>query len=323
MINKDRIKQLRKILSLPLVRRALRFAKTTSFAGFNGIPLFDVLVFIGKEIQRDDIITRANSVAYSFFLALFPALIFLITILPYIPLDDITENIKDYLDTILPADAEGFIFNTLDDLTTIPRGGVLSVGVLLALVFSSNGMMELMSGFDKSYESTFRKRGFLKKRGLALGLTAMLGILLITSSVLIVLGNVILGFLFNLFELDRFTRIGVELTKWIVVLVLIYSVIAFIYRYGPAMKQRFSFFSPGTTLASALTILSSVAFSFFVNNFGTYNKVYGSIGAIIVLMVWLQIIAFILLIGFELNASIAVQRDLKKAKEDQISKPEW
>jgi len=323
LINRERIKQLRKILSFPLVRRFIRFAKTTSFAGFNGIPLFDVLVFIQKEIQRDDIVTRANSVAYSFFLALFPALIFLITILPYVPIDNITENIKMYLDTILPSDAEGFIFNTLEDLTTIPRGGVLSLGVLLALLFSSNGMMELMNGFDKSYEFTFKKRGFIKKRGLALALTALLGLLLITSAVLIVLGNLILGYVFNFFELGSFTRIGFEIIKWIVVIVLIYSVIAFIYRFGPAMKQRFSFFSPGTTLASGFTILSSVAFSFFVNNFGTYNKIYGSIGAIIVLMVWLQIIALILLIGFELNASIAVQRDLKKEKADQLNRPQW
>jgi len=312
-----KIKAIRKFLSYPMVRRSIRFAKTTSFAGFSGVPLYDIIVFVVQEVQRDDILTRANSVAYSFFLALFPALIFMITILPFVPVEGIVDNIKIYLDTIMPSDAEGFLFDTLDDLTTIPRGGTLSLGAILALFFSSNGVLELMNGFDKTYSITFKKRGFVKKRLLALSLTVLLGFLLIVSAVLIVLGNLILSYVFDIFEMDRVSRIAFASVKWFAVIILIYSVISAIYRFGPALRRRSSFFSPGTTIAAIFTILISVAFSFFVNNFGTYNKIYGSIGAIIVLMIWLQIIALILLIGFELNAAIAVQRDLKQQREEK------
>lgn len=283
--------------------------------------MFDIVAFIAKEAQRDDILTRANSVAFSFFLALFPSLIVFLTFLPYIPVDNLTEIIQEFLDKIMPHEAEGFIFSTLDNLTNIPRGGTLSIGVILALFFSSNGMLELMNGFNKSYYMhTFKRRGFIRKRILAIGLTLVLGLLLIIAGVMIVLGNVILSHIFEWLEMGRFSRLGFEALKWLVVLALIYSMVAFIFKYGPSLRKKSSYFSPGTTVAAVGIIIASVGFSFFVNNFGTYNRIYGSIGAIIVLMVWIQIISFILLAGFELNASIAVQRNFRKEKSN---KPVW
>jgi membrane protein len=320
LLRKNKIHRIRQLLALPLVRKTIYFAKRTSFAGFSGIPLYNVVLFILKELKRDDLFTRANSVAYSFFLALFPALIVVITFLPYVPIDDLVNNIKAYLDGFLPADAEDFIFGTLDDLTTIPRGGTLSIGAVLALFFSSNGMLELMNGFDKSYHITFKQRGFIRKRILALSLTLLLGFMIVIAGVLIVLGNTIIGYIVDWLEWSEAEKVGILVIKWTAVVVLIYTIISFIYKYGPALRKRSSFFSPGTTLASILTIVVSVGFSFFVNNFNTYNKIYGSISAIIVLMVWFQLLSTILLIGFELNASIAVQRDLRKERE---SRPHW
>ena len=320
MLRKNKIQRIRRLLAIPLVRRSIHFAKNTSFAGFAGIPLYDIILFILKELKRDDLFTRANSVAYSFFLALFPALIVVITFLPYVPVDDLVNNIKAYLDGFLPAEAEEFIFGTLDDLTTIPRGGTLSAGAVLALYFSSNGMLELMNGFDKSYYITFKQRGFIRKRFLALSLTLLLGLMIVIAGVMIVLGNTIIGYIVDWLEWTEAEKTGVLIIKWTAVVFLIYTIISFIYKYGPALRKKSSFFSPGTTLASILTIIVSVGFSFFVNNFGTYNKIYGSISAIIVLMVWFQLLSTILLIGFELNASIAVQRDLRKERENR---PLW
>lgn len=298
----------------------IRWAQRTSFPGFGGIPLFDVLVFLINEISRDDIITRGNSIAFSFFLALFPSLIFLINILPLMPLEGLEVVIQSYMEPIMPHDAEGFIFTTMESLTKIPRGGALSLGAFFAFFFSSNGMMALMNGFDKTYMTTFKSRGYIRKRLLALLLTVLLGILLLVSGVLIVLGNQILTFLFDWLDLGILTRIGFETLKWLIVISMIYAIVSMIFRFGPALKIRWSFFSPGTTLSVFFIILSSVGFSFFVNNFGTYNKIYGSISAIIVLMVWFQIISLILLIGFELNTSIAINRDLKQERqgEDKI-----
>lgn len=292
----------------------MEWAKTSSLPGFGGTPVYDVFVFLINESKRDDIRARSNSAAYSFFLALFPTLLVAIALLPLIPFDDPVQAIQDNLNTIIPSSAESFIFGTLKDLLEIQRSGLLSLGVFLAIFFSSNGMMSLMRGFDKSYAKLFKKRKWWKARLVAIMLTALMGILLVISGVLVILGNLILSYVFDLLSVDTYTRYAIETLKWLVVISLIYSIIATVYFVGPAYVSRARFFSPGATMATIASLLTSVGFSFFVNSFGTYNKVYGSISAVIVLMVWLQINAFILLAGFELNTSIAVNRDLKKEK---------
>lgn len=313
-MNKEQSSFKDRLLAIPVISRVMKWAKTSSLPGFGGTPVYDVLVFLINESKRDDIRARSNSAAYSFFLALFPTLLVAIALLPLIPFDDPVQAIQDNLNTIIPTTAESFIFGTLKDLLEIQRSGLLSLGVFLAIFFSSNGMMSLMRGFDKSYSRLFKKRKWWKSRLVAIMLTALMGVLLVISGVLVILGNLILSYVFDLLSVDTYTRYAIEMLKWLVVISLIYSIIATVYFVGPAHVSRGRFFSPGATMATIASLLTSVGFSFFVNSFGTYNKVYGSISAVIVLMVWLQINAFILLAGFELNTSIAVNRDLKKEK---------
>jgi membrane protein len=145
-----------------------------------------------------------------------------------------------------------------------------------------------------------------------------LGLLLAGSVVLIILGDLIINWVVGLLNLDITTETTIEAFRWLVILTLFYFSIALIYRFGAALRTRFKWITPGATLATLLSIITSVAFSFYVNSFGTYNKVYGSIGTIIVLMLWIQLNCLILQIGFELNASIAVNRDLKtEVKEEE------
>ncbi len=309
-------------LQHPLVLGLVSWAKRTSFPGFFRVPIFDVGVFIYNESQRRDLTTRANSMAFSFFLSLFPALIMLFTLLPLLQeyilgflMDD--ENYYEVLhrqiQDIMPGNAGNSLFEFIQDITTNPRIGLLSFGFILSLFFSSNGMMTLMHSFDKSYlDTTFKHRSGIKKRGIAILLTLQLGILLIASVILIILGNYLIGVIADFIQLDFFTKYSLYFIRWLVILALFYTGISIIYRYGASMYRKFKFITPGATLAAILSILSSVIFSFFVDNFGSYNKLYGSIGTVIVIMIWIQLNAFILLVGFELNASIAVNRDLKK-----------
>lgn len=305
-----------------LVTGVINWAKTHSFPGFFHVPIYDVIVFIYNESQRRDITTRANSMAFSFFLSLFPALIMLFTLLPLFQewfLHYILENENFYellnrqLQDILPGEAGKSLYDFIEDITTHPRIGLLSFGFILSLFFASNGMMTLLHSFDKSYlKTTFKKRSGLKKRGISIMLTLQLGLLLIASIVFIILGNLIMTTISDFVKLDFFTKYSIYFVRWLVILTLFYSIISIIYRHGAGMHQKFKFVTPGATIATILSILTSVAFSFYVDNFGSYNKLYGSIGTIIVIMIWIQINAFILLVGFELNASIAVNRDLKK-----------
>ena len=268
--------------------------------------------------------TRANAIAFSFFLSLFPALIALFTMLPwlkrylltYLPGNqDFNAVLQQEISKLMPGVAGERLFQFVFDITNNPRFGLLSFGFILTLYFSSNGMLALMRGFEKSYEGTFKKMHFVEKRLIATMLTMQLGFLLISAVVFIILGQWLIAYLSSIWGMDTLSRVLLGGTRWLVILVLFYLVISFIYRYGAPVREKFQIFTPGATLATFLGILSSLVFSYYVDVTQTYNKLYGTIGTIIVLMLWIQINAFVLLIGFELNASIAVNRDLKKQRD--------
>lgn len=296
----------------PWVVATLNWSKRTSLPGFFGVPIFDVAVFVYNESKRITLFSRANAMAFSFFLSLFPAIIFLFTVATYLPIYETFEHeINGYIDLIMPNDAGKELQVTIKELVK-PSSSFLSLGFVLALYFSSNGMMAMMEGFEKAHHKTFRKRPGWKKRLIAIGLTLQLGLLLAGSVVLIILGDIIINWLTDVFKLDLTTEAIIGVFRWAVILTLFYFSIALIYRYGTATKTRFKWITPGATLATILSILTSLGFSFYVNAFNTYNKVYGSIGTIIVLMLWIQLNCLILQIGFELNASIAVNRHMKE-----------
>jgi membrane protein len=300
--------------------KAKSWARTHSLPGFFSVPLYDVIIFLLKEIRRDDLFTRANAMAYSFFLSLFPSLMALFTLIPllkryfliYLPEGENFESLlEQQIHRIMPGVAGDRLFNFIEDITSSPRVALLSFGFFLALFFASNGMLMLMRGFEKSYSSTYHKRTAIGKRLMAIGLTFQLGFLVIVSVVLIIIGNYLIKEFSALVGLDEISTTMLNILRWIIVIALYYTSIATIYRFGAATKRKFRMFTPGATLATVLSISASLAFSAYVNNFNTYNELYGSIGTIIVIMLWLQINSQVLLLGYELNASIAVNRDMR------------
>lgn len=300
------------IINHPAIDFVLNWSKRNSLPGFFKVPVFDVCVFLLNEIRRFALVTRANSMAFSFFLALFPALIFLFSLLTHFPLFEHFEGeINNYIDKIMPS-AAGVELKTNIARVVDRDTRLLSLGFILTIFFASNGMMALMRGFEKSHLNTFKKRKPLRKRLISIFLTFQMALILVASVILIVLGDIIFNWIGDFLELKNFASFLINLFRWLVTLLLFYSGIAVIYRYGSAMHSKFSLFTPGATLATVLSVLSSILFSFYVESFGTYNKLYGSIGTVIVLMLWIQINSFILLVGFELNASIAENRDLKR-----------
>ena len=307
-------------LKHPLLLALIGWMKTRSLPGFFNVPIWDVLVFVKNEAQRNDLFIRANSIAFSFFLSIFPSLIALFTLLPYLHrfifrhfqfMEDFNFTIAFEIKQIMPGDTGDELISFIQDITTNPRFGLLSIGFLMAIFFASNGMMALMYGFEKSYETTFKQRSTLVKRWVALMLTAILGIMLIISTIMIIVGDLLTNMVVEWTQLDALTETLLLVSRWFIVIIIIYFGIAIIYRYGAATHKKFRLLSPGATLATFFSIISSVLFSYYLVRFNTYNKLYGSIGTVMALMLWIQINALILLIGFELNASIAVNRDLK------------
>lgn len=297
------------------VQFVLQWSVTHSIPGFYDVPVYDVINFLRKEIQREALITRANAIAFSFFLSLFPIILVLFSLIAYLPIsrtlyDIIHTNIRE----VMPGSAGEMLVKTIGDVLLKPRGDLFSISFFLVIFFASNGMMMLMRGFEKSYHLTYLKRTEWQKRLVALGLTFMMGFLMVASVILVILGNTLFRFVAEQLDFSAKSKILFGTVRWVVIIALFYTVITNVFRYGASARKKFRFFSPGATLATFLSLLTSVLFSFYVDNFGNYDKVYGSIATIIVVMIWLQINAFILLVGFELNSSIAVNRDLRTMK---------
>ncbi len=290
--------------------------KTTSLPGFSRIPIYDFWMFFNNEIKRDLLPVRASAISFNFLIAIFPSIIFLFTLIPYIPVKDLNVYILNMFQQVLPESGYEFLKETIDDIVSIKRGGLLSFGFVLAFIFSTNGVRMLMLAFNKDYP-IYRRRGFWRRRVASVRLTFYLFMLFLASILLIIAGDHVLGLLREEFGL-RAAFWGVVFTfiKWLFIILLFFSTISLIYYYGPSQRSNRRFITPGASFATLMSIIASLAFGYFVNNFGVYNQVYGSIGTLIVLMLWININSLVLLVGFEINNSVEVNKDLK-IREDK------
>ena len=285
--------------------------KTTSLPGFSRIPLYDFWIFFSNEIKRDLLPVRASAISFNFLIAIFTSIIFLFTLIPYIPVKDLNIYILNMFQEVLPESGYEFLKETIDDIVSIKRGGLLSFGFVLAFIFSTNGVRMLMLAFNKDHP-IYRRRGFWRRRVASVRLTFYLFMLFLASILLIIAGDHVLGLLREEFGLRAaFWGIIFTIIKWLFILLLFFSTISLIYYYGPSQRNNRRFITPGASFATLMSIIASLAFGYFVNNFGVYNQVYGSIGTLIVLMLWININSLVLLVGFEINNSVEVNKDLK------------
>lgn len=301
------------------LRKLVAFAKKFTLPGFDGVPVFIVISFVIEEIKKDLIPTRARSIAYSFFIAFFPGLIFLLTLLPYIPLEGFQQEFINIINEFVPDKVvNSFIVATLDDLINKPREGLLSFGALLTFYFTTQGVVSMILSFNKTY-SIYTNRNFFMLRWVALKLTFLLLFLFIMSIALLITGQQIIGLLLDFIEVK--SKIIVFLfnaLRYLIILVLFFFSISTIYYYGPATKKKWRFISPGSTLATLGSIIASLIFSNYISGFERYNTIYGIFGSIILFLGWLYVNAFVLLIGFELNAAIYYQAEKINEEDDQL-----
>jgi membrane protein len=282
----------------------IRKSKHLYLPGFEGVPLYDVLNFFYKQVQTVGLTERASAIAYNFIMAIPPSFLFLFTLIPSLPfIKKVTlkKELHALITDIIPAKIyNANLIKFVDSFIDDSKIGLLSFGLLTALFFASNAMMGLMRSFNKNYIG-FAKRKDLHTRWMAIKLTALLFLLLLGFLILIITQGAMLKWIG--IKNDTLREI-IYYVRWIFVVALIYYSIAFIYKYAPAVEKKWKLISPGTILATSLSILATLGFSYFVNNFGKYNALYGSIGTIIVLMAVIYINSLVLIIGFELNVSI-------------------
>lgn len=279
-------------------------AKRVTFPGLDGMAVYDVMVFFWRSIVDGALTTRASAIAFSFFVALFPAIIFLFTLIPYIPIENFQDELFLLMRDMVPESAFSAIEETVKDILTRQRGGLLSLGFFMALIFSTNGFASIMTAFDASLHS-FERRTWVGQRLIALLLLAIMSVLLTITIALITSGQSFINYMVSRDILkDHFTIYMLTLVKWIVILLLIFIANSFLYWLAPAKRTKWRFISAGGTLSTVLSIATFLGFSYYINNFGQYNKLYGSIGTLLVILLLMYLVSMILLIGFELNASI-------------------
>jgi len=301
-----------KFINLKVVAFIIFLSKKITLPGFEGLPFYDVFVFFIKGIQKGYLTQRAAALSFNFFLALFPAVIFFFTLIPYLPIHNFQQTLYDIIQTLLPENAFESIKTTITDILVHKRNGLLSLGFILALYFATNGISAIIDAFNQtSHEIDSRK--WFKKKTISIFLVIILAVLLLIAMLLITIGSLLLHFLASEGILKtHFIYLLLETGRWIVLSFMVFVGISFLYYLGPAKKSHFRFISAGSSLATLLTLITSFGFNIYVTNFSKYNTLYGSIGTLIIVLLWIYFNSIILLIGFELNASI---HNVKKNKK--------
>ena len=284
-------------------RWAISRAKQISLPGFESIPIYDVVVFFIRGIQRGALTTRASSIAFHFALASLPLIIYLFTLIPHIPINNFQEGFMSMVESMLPSNVFQLLESTLRDMF-IKRRALQLLGILIALYFATNAINVLIVAFNNTYHA-IETRSWMERRAIAAFLVIIMFVLMVTAISLIIFSRSAINLLEDKEIIQKSLTLYIfRIGKWIVIIALIYSALSFLYWLGPSRKMKWKFYSAGSSLASVLVILTSLIFSFIINNFGQFNKFYGSIGTLMVILLWLYLNSIALLIGFELNASI-------------------
>ncbi len=304
------------IYHLPFIRSLVRLSKRWRPPGFEGVALYDVIEFFFDQVKKVGLNERAASISFNFIMAIPPACIFLFSLVPLFPVADLFYNeVNSFVRDLTPnAATRNIVENFLDDFFRRPKTSLLSIGFITSLFFSSNAVLGIIHSFNRSIhekESTV----FLAYRWKAIKLTFIIMLLFIASILLLITQGAIFRWLLNLLRIDNeFIKWLIIILRWVVIVGLFFYSIAFIYRHAPSVEKKWKLISPGSIVACALIILFTFLFSYWISNFATYS-IYGSIGTILILMIFINFIAMVLLIGFELNVSIKV---LKKHSDKRL-----
>jgi membrane protein len=310
----------KKLESTDAAQTFIRGTKSIFIPGFRGFSLFEIWPLFIQQVRRTSLVERAAAISFNVFMAIPPTLIFAFTLIPYLPISDrfIAELFTLIRDVIPGEKNNSVIIDFLDDFLTRPRNELLSFGLLLAIIFSSNATMGVMRAFDKNYPG-FVKRNSLKKRTTALKLTLIIFVLFFLLLTALVAHSAVLKLIGIESEL---VRSMIHNFRWVIIFLLFFIIVSFIYRFAPAVTVRWPHFTPGSVFATLLIIIATLLVTYWVNNFSNYNKLYGSISAIFILMLLIYANSLAVLIGFELNVTISnLQRKTahRKMKEGQKS----
>jgi membrane protein len=294
-------------LLFPIGTFFLKKSKQIIIAKDSRLSLYHLLEIYGNGIVKGTFSSRASSIAYSFFVALFPFLLFILNLIPYVPIKDFEMRFLQFIEELLPAQTTEFFYPTIADIAVNPRGGLLSLSIILSLFLAANGVNAIFSAFEYSFHVTIN-RNFFRQYGIAFLVSLFLALLLLITVGVILYGEYAIANLVGNSYLsdDVFWITTLQFT---VFLIMVYVVIATLYYYGTKEGKESRFFSTGALITTLLFLLTTYLFTIYINNFSNYNELYGSIGALLIMMLYIWINANLLLLGFELNISLQRLKD--------------
>lgn len=318
MARKSEKNIIRIIVGFPLLRKIVKGSKKIVLPGFEGVSIYDAGRFFIENMNNVHLQDRSAAVTYHFLTALPPTLLFLFTLIPYLPLADVQATILNTLKLVI-ANKETYnsAAEIVHDFLNQEQRSILSFSLILTIFYSSEGMMGLMRYFDRD-QKVYVERGIFKRRWAAVKLTLMLiGVILLSIIAIIIQSKTVNEILLKLFGNVQLVKI----TSLMLIFFIIFSAISCIYIYGPSLTHRFRFFSAGAIFATMLSVLSSTIFFYAANHFLNYDKVYGSIGSLIVFFALMSMNTRIIMLGYDLNVSILMGRIHRKGDIEEALEP--
>ncbi|NND89206.1 MAG: YihY/virulence factor BrkB family protein [Flavobacteriaceae bacterium] len=292
--------------------RLILMCKKIILPGLDGLSLFDLLDLYASGIVKGTFSSRASSVAYSFFIALFPFLLFILNLIPYVPIEGFQTRFLIFIENLLPAQTAEFFYPIIADIAVNERGGLLSFSILLAVFLAANGVNAIFSAFEFSFHVTIN-RSFFRQYMVAFAISIVLALLL-----LITVGVVLYGeYLLNAWKGQEYVQndgFWISVFQITIFIIMIYCIISTLYYFGTKEGRHSRFFSVGATITTLLFVVTTYLYGIYIDNFSNYNELYGSIGALLILLFYIWINSNLLLLGFELNASLQRLRDRHNRK---------
>lgn len=287
----------------------IQHCKKRSLWGHKGVSIYDVF----GSIIWDEVSIRSAAMAFNFFIAIFPGLLFFFTLIPYLKIEGLKGIVMRTMAEFLPHETMMALEESIDDLVIKEHEGVLSIGIVLLLFFAANGLGAALASFNKRDSANFKERNYFKERLMGLLLTLSIIILVVLSVALLIGGGHLIDYLyFNQLIEGAGAIMQLQITRWTAIFFIAYNIVSLVYFFGVSTTTKKTYFTIGGFYATILCMIVSLGFSYYINNFGQYNKLYGSIGTVIVVMLWLYFNSINLLIGFEVDTQI---RDHKSTSD--------
>jgi len=290
------------LLKIPGVTFVIKCLKKLVIPGLNGLSFFDLMKMYFEGIIKGAFSTRATAISFSLFLAIFPFLLFLLNLIPFVPFENFQEEFISFIESLLPPNTSAFFDSIITDIVKNKRGGLLSSTFLLSMFLMTNGINAVFSGFKNSYHAGMT-RGFFKQYSVAFSVAIIVALFLI-STVYVTLYFTYLVTTYNQYIIGD-TVYWLKFGRFVFFVIMIFLTMATLFYFGTKEGKITHFFSPGALLTTILIIITTVLFSFYITNFSKYNEIYGSIGALLILMLYTWVNANLVLLGYELNATIA------------------